>query len=97
MPCTVDCLLRDEWASAYRLAENQCTVRRVQMALYKLLRSFKVANPCVLPVLHSIIGQLMCTSVEQPRLVLEAGKQLVQYCKDNITNCIQRLRKRGIQ
>ena len=56
-----------------------------------------MANPGVLPVLHSIIGQLMCAGVELPRLVLEAGKQLVQCCKDNITNCIQRLRKRGIQ
>jgi len=95
--CTVDRLLRGERASAYRLAENRCTVRRVQTALYKLLRAFKVANPGVLPVLHSVIGQLMCAGVEPPRLVLEAGKQLVQRCKDNITDCIQRLRKRGIR
>ena len=70
---------------------------RVQTALFKLLRSFKVANPCVLPVLHTIIGQLVCAGCEQPRMVLEAGKQLVQRCKDNVACCIKLLCKRGIR
>ena len=80
MSFTMDHLLSVKQASAYRAAENHCTVWQVHTALNKQLRASKVGNPCVLPVLHTLIWQLVCAGGEQPRMVLEAGTQLVQQC-----------------